>query len=90
VAARPLGLPPVRVTALYLQAFAGNLASCATRFVPLGQTEAQAALGRLAPLIAEVATATQTHPTDRIAASAFAADLDAMAHETLPVRIFKT
>ncbi len=90
VAARPLGLPPVRVVALYLQAFVANLTSCATRFVPLGQTAAQAALARLAPEIAALAARAEGQAPARIAASAFGADLAAMAHETLPVRIFKT
>ena len=90
VAARPLELPPVRVAAFYLHAFAANLASCATRFVPLGQTEAQAALARLAPDIAALAAQTEGMAPERIAGAAFGADLDAMAHETLEVRIFKT
>jgi urease accessory protein len=90
VAARPLELPPVRVAAFYLHAFAANLASCATRFVPLGQTEAQAVLARLAPEIAALAAQTEGVAPERIAGAAFGADLDAMAHETLEVRIFKT
>jgi urease accessory protein len=90
VAARGLDLPPARVAALYLQAFASNLVSCATRFVPLGQTEAQGALARLAPDIAAVAAETEGGDTALIASAAFGADLDTMAHETLDVRIFKT
>lgn len=90
VATRRLDVPPVRVAALYLHAFASNLVSCATRFVPLGQTEAQGALARLAPDIAATAAETEADDPVRIASSAFGADLSAMAHETLPVRIFKT
>jgi urease accessory protein len=90
VAARPLGLPPERVAALYLQAFCGNLVACATRFVPLGQTEGQHVLARLAPAILAVAREVATLPVDRIASAAFGADLAAMAHETMDVRIFKT
>ena len=90
VAARRLDLPPVRIVALYLHSFASNLTSCATRFVPLGQTEAQGALARLAPDIAATAAETEGADPARIASSAFGADLAAMAHETLPVRIFKT
>src|SRR6056297_1844103 len=90
VAARPLGLPPVRVAALYLHAFAGNLVSCATRFVPLGQTEGQGALAALAPAIGEVARDTEGVDPARIASAAFGADLAALAHETMDVRIFRT
>jgi urease accessory protein len=90
VAARPLGLPAARVAAFYLHAFASNLTSCATRFVPLGQTEAQGALARLAPDIATLAAETEAQETGHIASSAFGSDLAAMAHETLEVRIFRT
>jgi urease accessory protein len=64
--------------------------SVATRAVPLGQTEAQGALARLLPVVAEVAAETAEMPVDAIASSAFGADLATMAHETLPVRLFKT
>jgi urease accessory protein len=90
VAAHPLGLPRVRVAALYLHAFASNLVSVATRAVPLGQTEAQGVLARLSPVVAEEAAATAEMPVEAIASAAFGADLAAMAHETLPVRLFKT
>jgi urease accessory protein len=90
VAARPLGLPPVRVVALYLHAMASNLVSCATRFVPLGQTEGQGALAALAPAIDEVARETLGAEPARIASAAFGADHAALAHETMDVRIFRT
>jgi len=90
VAARGLGVPAVRVVALYLQAFAGNLCLCATRFVPLGQTEGQCALAALAPAISEVAGATERRDPETIATAAFGADLAAMEHETMDVRIFQT
>jgi urease accessory protein len=89
-AAAQLPVPPARVAALYLHAFASNLVSGAVRFVPLGQTEGQAVLAGLHPDIEEVAAeAARTRPDD-IATSAFGADLAAMAHETLDVRIFRT
>ena len=90
VAARPLGLAPEQVVALYLQAFAGNLVLCATRFVPLGQTEGQGALARLAPVIEEVARGTRGRDPEAIATAAFGADLAAMEHETMDVRIYLT
>lgn len=90
VAARSLAVPPVQVVALYLQAFASNLTSCATRFVPLGQTEAQAALARLAPVISDIAAQSLGTQVERIAQAGFGADMAAMAHETMDVRIFKT
>ena len=86
-AARPLGLPRARVIALHLQAFLGNLCVIATRHVPLGQTEGQAVLAALAPAIADAAA--RTRASD-LGSGALAADLAAMQHETLDVRIFRT
>lgn len=90
VAAAPLGLPPVQVIALYLHAFASNLTSAAVRFVPLGQNAGQQALSALHPLIEALAAECSTATTDDITSAALAADLAAMRHESLDVRIFKT
>lgn len=89
-AARALTLPPERVAALYLHAFASNLVSAAVRFVPLGQTEGQSVLSRLHPLIGQVAREAAATPLDAIASSVPGADLAAMHHETQDVRIFRT
>ncbi len=89
-AARGLDLPPAQVAALYLHAFAASLVSAAVRFIPLGQTEGQGVLARLHPLIDTLATKAATATLDDIATCAFRADMAAMAHETLDVRIFKT
>ncbi len=90
VAAAPLGLPPAQVIALYLHAFASNLTSAAVRFVPLGQNAGQQALSALHPLIEALAAECATATTDDITSAALAADLAAMRHETMDVRIFKT
>jgi urease accessory protein len=89
-AAAPLGLPPETVIACYLHAFASNLISVATRAVPLGQTEAQTTLAALHPTITEIAARAVTAGEDDIASASLAADLAAMAQETLDVRIFRT
>ncbi len=89
-AARMLDLAPAQVAALYLHAFASNLVSGAVRFIPLGQTEGQAALAALHPLIERVAAEAVDLGPDAITNAALGADLAAMAHETLDVRIFKT
>lgn len=86
-AAAPLGLPPAQVIALFLQAFAGNLCIIAVRHVPLGQTEGQAVLAALAPAIAETA---ETVGPEQLFTAALAADLAALQHETMDVRIFRT
>lgn len=89
-AAAPLGLPAAEVIALYLQGFAGNLATIATRAVPLGQTQGQAVLAGLHPLIARLAARAAGASEDDLASGALAADLAAMRHETLDVRLFRT
>jgi urease accessory protein len=89
-AARALTLPPERVAALYLHAFASNLVSAAVRFVPLGQTDGQRVLAALHPVIERVAQEAAATPLDGIVTSVPGADLAAMHHETQYVRIFRT
>jgi len=89
-ASRTLDMTTEQVIALFLHSFAANLVACATRFVPLGQTQAQTALQSLHPLIAELAARAVQAPLSAIASAAIAGDLAGMRHETLDVRIFKT
>jgi urease accessory protein len=89
-AAAPLALPKPDIIALYLQGFAGNLVTIATRHVPLGQTEGQAVLARLAPLIHDLAGRAAEAPLDALGTCALAGDLAALRHETQEVRIFRT
>jgi urease accessory protein len=89
-AARRLSLPDEVVIGCYLHGFAANLVSCATRFVPLGQTEAQAVLAALHAVIGPLAAQCAAASLDDIGTAALGADLAAMRHETLDVRIFKT
>lgn len=89
-AAAGLGLPTQQVIALYLHAFASNLVSVAVRFVPLGQNDGQAALSRLHPLLAQLAEEAAGLGVDSIASAALGADMAAMRHEGMDVRIFKT
>ena len=89
-AAWHLGLPKAQVVALYLNAFAANLVSVAVRFVPLGQTEGQAVLAGLHPLIQSVARQAAVAGLEDITTSTLQADLAAMGHETMTTRIFRT
>ena len=89
-AAAALDLPKADVIAVYLHGFAGNLVTIAIRHVPLGQTEGQAVLARLAPLIHDLACAAARAPLDAIGTCALAGDLAAFRHETQEVRIFRT
>lgn len=90
MAAAPLDLPAAQVIALYLHAFASNLVSVATRAVPLGQTAAQAVLAGLNPLCEDLGRRAADAGEADLGNAALAADLAAMAHETLDVRLWKT
>jgi urease accessory protein len=89
-AALGLDLAAEVVVAVYLHAFAANLVACATRFAPLGQTEGQRLLAGLHPVIGAVADWAVTVGVEEIGTSALGAELAAMRHEELDVRIFKT
>jgi urease accessory protein len=89
-AAAGLGLPGAQVVALYLHGFASNLVSAAVRFVPLGQNEGQAVLAALHPLIEALAAEVAQAGIADITSAALGADLAAMRHETMDVRIFRT
>ena len=86
-AAQVLDLPKGQIVAQYLAAFAGNLVAVATRFVPLGQTDGQRILAGLSGLISGLAEAALTA---EIGTCALGADMAAMRHEGMDVRIFKT
>lgn len=89
-AAAPLGLSPGLVAQLYLQNFASNLCTIATRHVPLGQTEGQAVLTALLPEIERLGPQAALASLDDLGSCALAADLAAFQHETQDVRIFRT
>ncbi|MFO7988227.1 MAG: urease accessory UreF family protein [Desulfotignum sp.] len=89
-AAARLDLPKKDVIALYLQGFAGNLVTVAIRHVPLGQTEGQAVLTGLLPMIEDMAARASCTSLDDIGTCALAGDLAALQHETQEVRIFRT
>jgi urease accessory protein len=89
-AAQGLDLQRAQVVALYLHGFASNLVSVAMRFMPLGQAAGQAVLSGLHPLIGRMAEDAVLHTLDDLGSAAIGADLAAMAHETMDVRIFRT
>ncbi|MEM7489715.1 MAG: urease accessory UreF family protein, partial [Pseudomonadota bacterium] len=87
LAIRAAGMDARVVATLYLQAFAAQLVGAATRFLPLGQAAAQAVLANLHPVIEIVAARSDPAPPG---GGALLAELDAMAHERLQPRIFRT
>lgn len=90
LATRDLSLSDTEVIALFLHGVAAQAISAATRFLPLGQSEAQAMLARLGPLLTALASEAAETSLDEIASFTPGADMAAMRHETLEVRIFRT
>jgi urease accessory protein len=58
--------------------------------VPLGQTEGQAVLAALQPLILRLAGEAAGATLAALGSGALRSDLAAMRHETMDVRIFRT
>ncbi len=56
----------------------------------MGQTEGQRLLTRLLPLIADLGTKAARSTLDDLGSASLTADLAAMQHETMDVRIFRT
>lgn len=89
-AAATLSLDAAEVIALYLHSMTSNLVSAAVRFVPLGQSDGQAVLSRLHPTITGIAKRAATATLDDATSATLGADMAAMQHETMDVRIFRT
>ncbi len=74
----------------YLHGFAANLISAGARLIPLGQTDAQIGVARLAALIAKVGDrALQTDLLD-VGTAAPLLELSSLWHETQYTRLFRS
>ena len=89
-AAAAEGLPLDHVLLFFINAFASNLVTISCRAVPIGQTEGQAILQSLAPVIADLAAEVARSGLSDLGSATFAADLAAIDHETQTTRIFRT
>jgi urease accessory protein len=89
-AARAHGADLALLAPMFLHAFAANLASAAVRLVPLGQTEAQAALAALMPVVHDVAHEALAADLSDVGGAAMRADIHAMRHEALEPRLFRS
>ena len=89
-ACRTLTLRAEEILALYLHSLAAQLTSVAVRFIPLSAALGQRVLADLAPLITRLAAHYATEPLDALSSATIGADLAAMRHETLPVRIYRS
>jgi urease accessory protein len=90
VAAAAEALPLDLTLSMYLQAFVSNLIAAGQRLLPVGQTEGQEILHRLALRLPEIAAQSADGDLTRLSATAFLGDIAAMKHETQRSRIFRT
>ncbi len=84
------GLPLAAVLTGFLAALTQGQISVAVRLVPIGQSDGLRVLQGLEADIAAAAKKGETAGLDDLGAIGFAADIAAMAHETLKVRIFRS
>lgn len=77
-------------TAMYLQAFIGNLTAAAMRLVPLGQVDGQKTQAALKPRCVEVAAESRGATLADLHNTAWMSDIAAMRHETQYSRIFRS
>lgn len=89
-AAAVMGFDVELVTALYLQAFVGNLCGAAMRLVPLGQVDGQKTQNALRPLCAAQAKALVGATLDDVHGCTWASDIASMRHETQYSRVFRS
>lgn len=89
-AAREMKLDRDLCTAMFLQAFVGNLCGAAMRLVPLGQTDGQRIQTALKPVCVAVAHTTKNATPDDLHSVTFASDIAAMRHETQHIRVFRS
>jgi len=74
----------------YLHAFAANLVSAGARLIPLGQSDAQIAIARLAPVIEAIVTHALQRPVDDLGTAVPLMELGSLLHETQYTRLFRS
>ncbi|SPH21228.1 Urease accessory protein UreF [Ascidiaceihabitans donghaensis] len=89
-AAVTLRLDPELATAMYLQAFTGNLIAAAMRLVPLGQIDGQKVQTTLKPHCVATAKHCVGATLDDLHSCAWLSDIVSMRHETQYSRIFRS
>jgi urease accessory protein len=87
-AAMKIGIEPVCVA--YIHACAANLVSAGIRLIPLGQSEGTQLMASLEQLIIRGARKAAGSSLAELGSATFAADMAAMRHESLAVRLFRS
>jgi len=74
----------------FIQSIGANLVSAGARLIPLGQTAAQIAIARLAPIVAATAARAVTTELDELGTCTPGLELCSMRHETQYTRLFRS
>ena len=90
VAAGDLAVETRAVTIAYTHAFVANLASALVRIIPLGQTDGQRIIARLAPIVANAVERALETKLDDLSTSTMMVDLTSMQHENQYTRLFRS
>ena len=84
------GVPREAALFAWLHATAANLVSAGVRLIPLGQTDGQIAIARLAPRIAAVIIDALATPAEELGTAAPLLELCSIRHETQYTRLFRS
>lgn len=84
------GIPLLPSLYSYLQSLAASLVSAGARLIPLGQTQAQIAIARLAPEIAGICTQARHTRLEDLGTAAPAVEMCSLRHETQYTRLFRS
>jgi urease accessory protein len=74
----------------YVHAVAANLVSAGARLIPLGQTQAQIAIARLAPTLTDIIERALSTSLDDLGTAAPAVEICSLRHETQYTRLFRS
>jgi urease accessory protein len=89
-AAGALAINRPSVIAAFLHGFVANLSSALVRAIPLGQTDGQRIIARLAPVVARSAAKADTIDYHDLTTSTLMVDLCSMQHESQYTRLFRS
>ena len=84
------GLPLAASLQAFLHGVAANLVSAGVRLVPLGQTDGQISLARLAPVVTEVAALALDAELEDLGTAAPSLEFCSLRHETQYTRLFRS
>ena len=89
-AAAALHINRSALTGAFLHGFAANLSSALVRIIPLGQSDGQRIIARLAPVVAKTTAKALSTRYQDLTTAAMMVDLTSMQHESQYTRLFRS